>query len=349
MISVQKALATMLVSMVATATQAQTLTATFASDYQVADLGTPPGVPGPLGGLFIRADQPNTLFIGGAANTFSAKVYAVPLVRDGEGQITGFAGSGVVAFNANGVSGGIDGGLQLGPGGVWFYSTYNDSQIGQVKPGSTSPDTLIALNGLGVAPSTGALTFVPQGFPGAGRLKILSYNSSRWYDTTVTPIAGGTYAIAPVSPAIQLGGGLEGAVYIAAGNPQFPAASVLVSEYQAGRITAYEIDGNGDPIVATNRPFIIGLSGAEGAALDPVSGDFLFSTFNGGNRVIAVGGFAATPCLGDLNGDGQVAGADLAILLGAWGPAKGAAADLDDDGDVDAADLAVLLSAWGPC
>ncbi len=49
---------------------------------------------------------------------------------------------------------------------------------------------------------------------------------------------------------------------------------------------------------------------------------------------------------GDLNGDGHVDAADLAILLGSWGPAKGSAADLNNDGVVDAADLALLLGAW---
>ncbi|MFO0827758.1 MAG: M12 family metallo-peptidase [Phycisphaerales bacterium] len=47
--------------------------------------------------------------------------------------------------------------------------------------------------------------------------------------------------------------------------------------------------------------------------------------------------------LGDLNGDGHVNGADLGILLGAWGSP---AADLNGDGTTDAADLAILLGAW---
>jgi hypothetical protein len=47
----------------------------------------------------------------------------------------------------------------------------------------------------------------------------------------------------------------------------------------------------------------------------------------------------------DLNGDGTVGPADLAILLSAWG-SKGGAADLDGDGAVGAADLARLLAAW---
>ena len=55
------------------------------------------------------------------------------------------------------------------------------------------------------------------------------------------------------------------------------------------------------------------------------------------------------PCSGDLDGDGNVNAADLAVLLGAWGPNPGHPADLNDDGFVNAADLANLLGAWGPC
>jgi hypothetical protein len=55
-------------------------------------------------------------------------------------------------------------------------------------------------------------------------------------------------------------------------------------------------------------------------------------------------------CLGDLNGDGTVNGADLAQLLVSWGPCSGAcAADLDGDGTVNGTDIATLLADWGAC
>ena len=47
----------------------------------------------------------------------------------------------------------------------------------------------------------------------------------------------------------------------------------------------------------------------------------------------------------DLDGDGSVGPADLAVLLSAWGSAGGQA-DLDGDGIVGATDLARLLAAW---
>ncbi len=54
---------------------------------------------------------------------------------------------------------------------------------------------------------------------------------------------------------------------------------------------------------------------------------------------------------GDLNLDGAVNAADLAILLGAWGSSACAgsaccAPDLTNDGVIDAADIAVLLGQW---
>jgi hypothetical protein len=50
--------------------------------------------------------------------------------------------------------------------------------------------------------------------------------------------------------------------------------------------------------------------------------------------------------IADLDRDGVVAGADLAILLSAW-MTPSPIADLDNDGTVDAQDLAILLSNWG--
>jgi hypothetical protein len=49
--------------------------------------------------------------------------------------------------------------------------------------------------------------------------------------------------------------------------------------------------------------------------------------------------------VGDLNGDGAVNAADLAILLNAWG--GGGPADLNGDGTVNAQDMAVLLNNFG--
>ncbi|MFZ9690519.1 MAG: hypothetical protein ACO3EP_00650 [Phycisphaerales bacterium] len=49
--------------------------------------------------------------------------------------------------------------------------------------------------------------------------------------------------------------------------------------------------------------------------------------------------------IGDLNADGIVNGADLSILLGAWGSSD-PIADLSGDGEVGGADLSILLGNW---
>lgn len=48
----------------------------------------------------------------------------------------------------------------------------------------------------------------------------------------------------------------------------------------------------------------------------------------------------------DLDGNGIVDGADLGLLLSAWGECPGCPADLTGDGMVDGADLGQMLSAW---
>lgn len=53
-------------------------------------------------------------------------------------------------------------------------------------------------------------------------------------------------------------------------------------------------------------------------------------------------------CRADLNGNGEVDGADLGIILVNWGGSSGLA-DLNGDGTIDGADLGIILVSWGPC
>jgi hypothetical protein len=49
---------------------------------------------------------------------------------------------------------------------------------------------------------------------------------------------------------------------------------------------------------------------------------------------------------GDINGDGLVNGADVGLLLTAWGLCENCPADLNGDGQVDGEDFGLLLSYW---
>lgn len=59
----------------------------------------------------------------------------------------------------------------------------------------------------------------------------------------------------------------------------------------------------------------------------------------------------APPCPGDIVRDGAVNGADLAIILVAWGTSGSQypGADIDGNSVVNGADLGAILAAWGQC
>lgn len=276
----------------------------FAADYTVASLGSVTGLPNNYGGLtFLNS---NTLLIGGAANTGVGSLYTVGVVRDANNHITGFSGSASRFGGANGAVGEFnDGGVGFGPGGVLFTSRWPVNGLGQTKPGSTDEDKIIDLVPLGVVNSHAAFAFVPTGFSGAGQMKLVSWSGGQFYSANLTPDGNGTFDLTGLTRVDldtstvgidNLPGGPEGFVYIDGANDGFNGLdSLLVSDYSAGRVSAYTIDANGNPILSSRRDFITGLTGAEGAAIDPVTGDFLFSTFGGGSQVVVVQGFLAPP------------------------------------------------------
>lgn len=324
---------------------AQVIAPEFAGDYSFISLGSAPNVPANYGGVAVNLDDPNVLYLGGAANGGNGAVYRVSLSRDANGHIESW-GCGETTLYSTAPN--IDGGLAFTADDVLLYTGYPINTIGQILPGGGVPAKITTLTG--IAASVGTLTVVPEGFAGAGHLKIASYNAGFWYDAQLQADRRGTYTITNIGAALNIGGGPEGIVYVKAGNPQFAADSVLISEYSTGQIVAYEIDAAGDPVVATKRTFISGLGGAEGAAIDPLTGDFIFSTFGGGNQVIVVSGFTVSEsCVGDIDANQEVDGADLGLLLGAWGDCDQCTEDLNGDCLVDGADLGVLLSSWGAC
>ncbi|MCW5624419.1 MAG: PEP-CTERM sorting domain-containing protein [Burkholderiales bacterium] len=267
---------------------AQSIAPTFADDYTLISLGSIAGVPTSYGGLtFLDAD---TLLIGGAANGSSGAIYSASVTRDEDGFVTGFGTATLFATAPN-----IDGGLTIGPGGVLFYTGYPTNTIGQITAGSTAPDKVTTVTTNGVNSSMGSLIFVPAGYNGAGQLKVVSYNGGTWETLEYTADGNGTYDFGATSGEIFIGGGPEGVAYVPLGSVGFDNQSVLVSEYSTGNVVTYEIDANGDPILSTRQILVSGLGGAEGAAIDPVTGDFFFSTFGGGNQVVRVTGFTAPP------------------------------------------------------
>lgn len=283
--------------------RAQTLGTDFSGNYSVFDLGSVSGLPVNYGGLTFL--DSNTMLIGGAANGGSGSLYTIDVTRDASNHVTGFSGTALRFGGPTGTVGEFnDGGVTLGPGGVLFTSRWPVNALGQTLPGSTDENRIIDLAALGVAGSHSAINFVPSGFGGAGQAKLVSYSGGQWYSAGMAPDGSGTYDLVglnqvdldPVAAGTQsLPGGPEGFVFIAAGNAGFSANSLLVSEYSGGTVGAYVLDDQGNPLVSTRRTFLSGLTGAEGAVIDPLTGDFLFSTFGGGSHVVRVSGFLAPP------------------------------------------------------
>ena len=264
----------------------------FAGSYTLHDLGAISDVPTYYGGIAFLAGDPNTLLIGGSANGSSGGIYAVGVTRDAQHHITGFSPTSTVYASAPD----IDGGLQYGPGGVLFATGYPNNSLLEYLPGSTSPDKTVDLTALGITSSVGSLAFVPAGFPGAGNLVIASYSSGEVYTAAFSPDGSGTYNIGPATLQSTLtGSGPEGIAYIPAGSALFSGPSMLVAEYSSGKISAYQVGANGEPVAASRQDFVQGLTGAEGALIDPLTGDFLFSTYGGSNHFVEVQGFNAPP------------------------------------------------------
>ncbi|MDX9751558.1 MAG: hypothetical protein RBT71_10800, partial [Flavobacteriales bacterium] len=288
--STRHALIALIAGTLLSSAQAQTLTPEFVTaGYAVVDLGSAPGVPANYGGLTIRPEEPNTLYLGGAANGAGAALYAIDLVRDGDGHITGFSGTATAFVNTPN----IDGGVLFAPNGTLLYTRYSMNMLGQVYgAGLTSS---IALGPLGVAGSVGSVALVPQGFPAEGSLIVASYNSSNLYRLPYTIDVEGQYLPGTQNATVSVSGtasGPEGITYIPPGSAGFDVPSMAISSYSSGKVVVFDVDADGLPLPSSARDLVTGMSGAEGAMIDPVTGDFLFSTFGGGNRVILIKGFA---------------------------------------------------------
>ena len=269
---------------------AQTIEPPFAADYDFIDLGPVPGVPSNHGGATCRAEEPLVLYLVGQAATTSAAVYRVPITRGPGGHISGFAGTAVKHADAPNA----DGGLQFGPGGVLFFTRYKNNELGQIKPGSTAMDKSIPLGPWGVYRSVGGLAFIPQGFPRAGDLKLISYNSGFNYTATLEPDGSGTYDVTSVTPGpISIVGGLEGFFYVPPGSPQFPDYEhVVVCRFGTSSVVSFRLDAQGDIDKTTEQVLMSDVNGCIGAGLDAYTGDLAVSIYGGAPRLLVMRGFA---------------------------------------------------------
>ena len=101
--------------------------------------------------------------------------------------------------------------------------------------------------------------------------------------------------------------------------------------------------GASGTLASTNTTTTITISGTQPSDAGQYTVAFMNNCGTGTSSASAV---TVIPRIGDLNGDRKVDGADLGLLLGAWGTSQ---YDRNGDGRVDGEDLGLLLGSWGGC
>lgn len=269
-----------------------------------------------------------SLVVAGAASSGFAAVTVYP--KD----LVGFnaaAGTPAVAVDFDGVAAGTDiGGVTLA--GITFQA-------------SNAPLIVLA----------GADTFTPGGFSGAP-------NPS---SNTLPPTSG----VQVLSPGgLVLGPGPNGLVeddditlifttpvsafgfdHLSQSVDGFSFSSIAIfneanAQLFAGVIPISNLGGGGAPAGADFWGIVSTAADIKRVVISEGDSDAQFPDCNIGIDTIRLAPPTCVPTP-DLDGNGEVNGADLGIMLGAWGT-DDCAADLNDDGIVDGADLGVLLGAW---
>lgn len=271
---------------VAAASQAQ-IQPPFNASYTLTNLGSPPGVPGSYGGVTFL--DSNNLLIEGCSedngcSSGAGAIYEIGVARDGSGHITGFVGT--ASLYASAPTG--ESGLVFGPGGVLFYSAL-PATLGEIKPGSTSPDKTVDLSSLGLCTYIGTVQFAPN-----GDLKATSFTCGLFYTLALSPDGSGTYNVTSVTQNSTIINQAEAVAYIPSGSPVFTGSNAMITQWihGGGGIWAYSVDGSYDPTNASPQLFA-SLTQAFGETIDSVTNDLLVATWDyGAGPVYLITGFA---------------------------------------------------------
>jgi hypothetical protein len=104
---------------------------------------------------------------------------------------------------------------------------------------------------------------------------------------------------------------------------------------------------------ACNQLTLFGSTGVTGNGINSAinaSGQLVLRAGDSVNSINTIARINLAPvvaCAADINGDNQVDGSDLSVVLSQWGTAG--SGDINNDGNVDGSDLASMLGAWGTC
>jgi hypothetical protein len=197
------------------------------------------------------------------------------------------------------------------------------------------------------------------------------------FDGLATIAAGGTLRlrdnaridVAPTSGVFTIAGAIDVASAVpSSATKNAPLSVTGAATWTSTATTA--LSGGGPDLLFVQASGLVVCGGtieaSPGRSYRPAVGD-LWTAVRGGEVAPAFGGGACgsgnfvytnteailvfSPSVGagpDIDGDGLVGPADLALLLGSWGSCSSSCcpADLDLDGEVGPIDIAVLLGAW---
>ncbi|MFM1822497.1 MAG: hypothetical protein RI967_763 [Planctomycetota bacterium] len=210
------------------------------------------------------------------------------------------------------------------------YSTFRTVNPGSLYPGGVTipvplgEATVSELVATQAAPAIGTLTATKGGFTFTVAVPVVV---SLTADLLGTPIADGvpTPGVLPLTGTLLVDGD----------------ALVLDASF-SNSVTQSQPVGQAFDAIPLALPTVIPAGATANLLMSGTLNEISISSGLAAD-LSAVGLRRTTPA--DLNGDGLVGGADLAILLDAWG--GDGPADLNGDGLVGGADLAILLDAWG--
>ncbi len=260
------------------------LVAVLTGSLAVAQLGLPPGlvlanqfhlwnlgiVPAPSAMQF--SPDGSTLYISGAGNQPGSLLYSAPVIRDVTGRIVGFQAATLVAVVSY-----IDAGLEVGPNGVIFFTTYPTNQLGEIVNGVVYEFPLPAAVG-----TSGGMTFVPSSQPNAGTMLVSSFSNGGIYAVTLTANPNGTFTPSSASLFAQMpSSAIEALQYVPSGPFE---GDLLVADFTWPGAVLRRIDidpSSGQPFGGASTPqlhdLITNFPMQVGMAFDPITRD-LFIT-----------------------------------------------------------------------
>jgi hypothetical protein len=257
------------------------------------------GIPGNLGALMF-SDDGATLYVVGDSETSDSAVYAVPVTRDANTQQVTDLGPAVdvtlVFAGDPAISGGIDAGLEMGPGGTLFYTYYSGNTLAQRPGGVGGVETSYPLDVVGVATSVSGLAFSPHvedPATGYGQLQVSSWDNLELYNVPLAPVGGGLYEPGTAEVLVSLHQAGPGAIHYI---PHGPLAGHLMhADWDYGELRVLEIDpatgwpvdqASGLPTLGTADPvdelFASDMdTGPWGLEFDPLTGEAFVATWDG--------------------------------------------------------------------